>query len=338
MSTITLYVVASSRQKGALGIFHAFADEAILGAQLDCHVGTRTRSRSGNALQNNELRYGWLWGGDAEPIDEVMLAKPKPGMRVLMTHGGTAVREAVEGFFRDGGFAEMGSLRNGEAFVKELDELYDTLLTNCVTEMQVAAVLQARERERNGEPWDIPEQVLATHRVVLAGPPNAGKSSLLNNLAGYDRAFVDPEAGATRDVVDELLDIGGYAVLLGDMPGFCESDAGLAAEAWERARQRLDLAEAVWFVCDGSGPWSGEADRAAREIAAIIKDKPAAGRAPAVLVVVNKSDLPPGWQGEPWREHFPDAGMVRVCSLPGGDAAALIENHVIDTWFQKAGE
>lgn len=338
MEKPTLYMVASSRQKGALGIFHAFADEAVLSARLDVRVGARKMIGNPIPLQDNELRYGWLWGDEPEPIDEVMLAKPKREMRVLMTHGGTAVGEAVESFFRAGGFVEAAMDGRNAAYVESMDELYDTLLMNCVTEAQAAAVLRAREEiaaNRCG-PLHLPGRLMATHRVVLAGPPNAGKSSLLNALAGYDRAFVDHEAGATRDIVDELVDIGGYAVLLGDMPGFCATDDGLAAEAWRRARERLGLAEAVWFVCDGSKPWQGDNDAAAREIASALTGLEGKGGAPELLVVVNKSDAAPAWPDEPWKTYFPASEAVRVCSLPDGDAAKVVEAYVVRKWDEAA--
>ncbi len=59
--------------------------------------------------------------------------------------------------------------------------------------------------------------------VVLAGPPNAGKSSLLNCLAGRDIAIVAAEPGTTRDVIEAWLDIGGYAVCLVDTAGIARN-------------------------------------------------------------------------------------------------------------------
>ncbi len=301
------YLQASSTQPGALGIIHAYADDAVLAERLDRRLA---RKRNGalfeSALAKGELRYGWLAGAGGESIDEVMLAKPAPGFRVLMTHGGAMVRRAVTGFLHDSAFAKMDvdSLR---------DEVVDPLLSSAVTQTQAAAILEARENARAGLPADIPPRLLLTHRILLAGPPNAGKSSLFNRLAGYDRAFVHEEAGATLDVVDELIDLGGFAVLLGDLPGFRPDAGGLEQAAWSKAAERLGLAEAVLFVVDGSRPWDSAADRAAEAIA------PFAGR--PILVVLNKADLPLAVEGTPWARHFPQARAIRVCSLPEGDAA-----------------
>lgn len=328
--TIRAYLVASSRQNGALGIFHAYAAEAVLVDCLDAGLGPRDRRSNGNALEINELRYGWLWSDESGPIDEVMLAKPCSGMRILMSHGGAAVREAVCSFFRQRRFAELDEGDREEVgAISRQDILYDRALADCVTETQVAAALEARLAEGGGVPTRPPERLMRTHRVLLAGPPNAGKSSFLNRMAGYDRAFVDPAAGATRDVVDELVDIAGFAVRLGDLPGYRAADSGLAVAAWEKARELLSLADAVWFVCDRSREWKGDCERAAREIAgALAAENPAA----RVSVIMNKSDLPPAWTDEPWREYFPDARGVALCSLPDGDALDVIENHLETIW------
>lgn len=324
MSNATLYLTASSTLSGALGIFHAYGDEELLQRWLDGRIGSKNVGSVGNPLVKHELRYGWLHDADGKIIDEVMLACPVPGMRVLMTHGGRIVRATVEGYFATSGFTRIDV---DQAAGLRKDRIIDVLLANCLTEGQVSALLEVRQR--GGEGWTIHPDVLMTHRVVLTGAPNAGKSSLMNMLSGYRRAFVHAEAGATRDVVDELVDLAGYAVLLGDLPGFSSADIGLAKEAWLRARRSLELAEAVWFVCDGSAAWDGETARAAQAVAVALSERETAC---SVAVVVNKADLPEGFTGEPWREYFPAAEAVRVCSLPGGDARGRLESLAAGMW------
>ena len=292
----------------------------MLRRSLDERVGAKNSVVSSNALIANELRYGWLHDADAEIIDEVMLACPAPTMRILMTHGGQAIRGAVETYFERCGFTRT------DASVVEAtcqDGVIDTLLANCLTEGQVAALLEARQAGGKGK--QLHPNILMTHRVVLAGAPNVGKSSIMNMLSGYQRAFVHEEAGATRDVVDELVALAGYAVLLGDLPGFSPLDTGLARESWLRARKWLGLAEMVWFVCDGSTAWTGETAAAAEAIASAMAER----ETPCpIVVVINKSDQPAGFAGEPWRDLFPEAMVVHVCSLPGGNARSSLERVV----------
>lgn len=317
MDMIKFYLTASSKKKGAMGIHHVYADETVLARSLDARTGARENRKSRNSLQMNELRYGWLRDAAHAVLDEVMLARPVSGMRVLMTHGGGAVRTAVTEYLEREGFVPLEDALEHHRAISDVDILYDTLLSSCVTEAQAAAILEARSR---GD--DVPVHLLTARRVILAGPPNAGKSSLMNSLAGYDRAFVHAEAGATRDVVDELVDIGGYAVWIGDLPGYSGEEAGVGKEAWRLASPRLAGADCILFVVDGSREWGGETAAAAREVSGKLVDS---GReTPPVLVAVNKTDLSLKIQGEPWREYFPDAGFVAISCLADGNAREVI--------------
>jgi tRNA modification GTPase len=84
--------------------------------------------------------------------------------------------------------------------------------------------------------------------VAIAGPPNAGKSSLLNRLARREAAIVSPYAGTTRDVLEVHLDLGGYPVTLLDTAGVRESDDPLEQEGVRRARARAEAADLVLWV------------------------------------------------------------------------------------------
>ncbi|MCD7058424.1 tRNA uridine-5-carboxymethylaminomethyl(34) synthesis GTPase MnmE [Pelagibacterium xiamenense] len=85
-------------------------------------------------------------------------------------------------------------------------------------------------------------------RIVLAGPPNAGKSSLLNALAGSDLAIVTDEAGTTRDTKDVAIDLGGQLVIVTDTAGLRETTSKAEAAGIERTGQALDLADLVLWL------------------------------------------------------------------------------------------
>ncbi|RXT43672.1 tRNA uridine-5-carboxymethylaminomethyl(34) synthesis GTPase MnmE [Bosea sp. Tri-44] len=89
------------------------------------------------------------------------------------------------------------------------------------------------------------ERVREGFVVVLAGPPNAGKSSLLNALARRDVAIVSPIAGTTRDAIEVRLDLGGIPVVLVDTAGLRESSDAIEAEGVRRARQKAAHADLV---------------------------------------------------------------------------------------------
>src|SRR5690606_31223655 len=85
-------------------------------------------------------------------------------------------------------------------------------------------------------------------RVALAGPPNAGKSSLINALSRSDVANVTDEPGTTRDVREVAIDLGGQLVLLVDMAGLRETESKAEAEGVRRAREELDRADLVLWL------------------------------------------------------------------------------------------
>ncbi len=86
--------------------------------------------------------------------------------------------------------------------------------------------------------------------VAIAGPPNAGKSSLLNRLARREAAIVSPFAGTTRDVIEVHLDLGGYPVVLLDTAGIRVSDDPVEQEGIRRAEARSAAADLVLWVVD----------------------------------------------------------------------------------------
>jgi tRNA modification GTPase len=92
-------------------------------------------------------------------------------------------------------------------------------------------------------------------RVALAGPPNAGKSSLLNALAKSDLAIVSDEPGTTRDVREVALDLGGRLVILVDMAGLRKSDSHAEAEGVRRAEVEIARADLIlWLVAPAVAP------------------------------------------------------------------------------------
>ncbi len=89
-------------------------------------------------------------------------------------------------------------------------------------------------------------------RVVLAGPPNVGKSSLINALAGYERAIVAPTPGTTRDVVTVTTAIEGWPVELADTAGLRATEDELESAGVELAQATLATADLVVFVQDAT--------------------------------------------------------------------------------------
>lgn len=97
------------------------------------------------------------------------------------------------------------------------------------------------------------ERLREGYRVVIAGPPNVGKSSLFNALARREAAIVTDIPGTTRDVLDLHLDLRGLAVILSDTAGLRETDDAVEKEGVRRAAARIREADlTLWLTLDGA--------------------------------------------------------------------------------------
>ena len=149
-------------------------------------------------------------------------------------------------------------------------ESYEGSLTSALTELE--RLLQSHERGK-----------LMTGGIpaAIAGRPNAGKSSLLNALLGYDRAIVTAIPGTTRDTIEEKLRIGRLTLRLIDTAGIRDTDDEVERLGVERSRAAMSKAELVIAVVDGSGEITDED----REVIA------QAESAPKGIVVLSKRDI-----------------------------------------------
>jgi tRNA modification GTPase len=158
---------------------------------------------------------------------------------------------------------------------EEIDFLADTLLrTRIDGAIELCAQIAAKARQgallREGM------------TVVIAGRPNAGKSSLLNRLAGYDAAIVTAIPGTTRDVLRERIAIDGMPLHIADTAGLRDEADIVEAEGIRRAHQEMTRADRILYVVDGElRPDPGEVER---ELAHLPKAVP-------VTLVINKIDL-----------------------------------------------
>ena len=117
-------------------------------------------------------------------------------------------------------------------------------------------------------------------RVAIIGRPNAGKSSLLNQLVGHDRAIVSAIPGTTRDTIEETANIRGIPVVFVDTAGLREARDEIEAEGIRRSRKTLEMAEAVIHVFDASVDLSPADVRFLSEFSAVNR-----------VFVRNKTDL-----------------------------------------------
>lgn len=119
-------------------------------------------------------------------------------------------------------------------------------------------------------------------QTAILGAPNAGKSSLLNALAGFDRVIVTDIPGTTRDAVEQTVTLGRHLLRLLDTAGIRDTSDTVEHLGVERSFQAAQSCQLAFFVVDGSKPLTPE-DEAAMD---------AALQAPEVIAILNKQDLP----------------------------------------------
>jgi tRNA modification GTPase len=169
----------------------------------------------------------------------------------------------------------LGALERAIVNVRALLESGDTTSASAALSTLID---RARLGLRLTEPW----------RVAIAGPPNVGKSTLINALAGYQRAIVFDQPGTTRDVLAVETAIDGWPVQLTDAAGIRETDNPLEAKGVERAREQLRHADLILWVVDATAAQpDGDA-----ELESLEATDQVSAREP--IVVLNKIDLAPG--------------------------------------------
>ena len=199
------------------------------------------------------------------------------------TRAARAARRSLDGVFSqrvDALAASLSALRvHVEAAIDFADESLDTLggaaVKQQLAQAQTDLTQLLAEAERGRKLRD------GLHAVIV-GPPNAGKSSLLNVLAGSDRAIVTDVPGTTRDVLRESMRLDGLELTLVDTAGLREGGDAIEREGMRRARAELQAADLALVVVDARDPAAG--------LAAVQTDIAAV---PLRLLIHNKSDLLP---------------------------------------------
>jgi len=156
--------------------------------------------------------------------------------------------------------------------------------------------------------------------VVIAGRPNVGKSSLLNALAGEQKAIVTDIPGTTRDLITHPLVLDGFLVRLTDTAGIRAPQDDIEKEGINLVQNELSRADGVILVLDGSRPLTDE-DRT------LLSNL----RCPLVFIVINKSDLTAAWREDSLPPSVAGKASVIRISAKTGDGLDLLKNELSKT-------
>jgi tRNA modification GTPase len=234
-----------------------------------------------------------------EGLADLVDAETAAQRRQALRQAGGALARIYEGW-RTRLIGAMALLEAGIDFSDEADVAADTA-------RRARAEIETLSREISAHLDDgrRGEMLREGFQVVLAGPPNVGKSSLLNALARREVAIVSDEPGTTRDVIEVKLDLDGLPVVVSDTAGLRETSSKVEQEGIRRTLGRARQADLVLWLVDSSAP--------AAPMPADI------GAGQDLLTVLNKIDLVPGGEAK----ALP-AATVAVSVLTGSGIGDLV--------------
>ena len=276
-----------------VGEFHVHGGRAVVGALL----GALSRMRGFRAAVAGEFTRRAFANGkldlvEVEALGDILAAETEGQLRLAQRVAGGELSRRV-GQWRDELVSVLARVEASIDFADEDDvgEEADLTLLGRVEAVQ-GAIEDVLDDKGRGE------RLREGVTVVIAGPPNAGKSSLLNVLAKREAAIVSPFPGTTRDPIEVHLDLGGVPVMLVDTAGLRETGEAVETIGVERARERISRAEFVLWLEPVDG--------------AVGVPEPGGSR---VWPVTTKVDL---------ADHVPE-NKLSVSAVSGAGIAELIE-------------
>lgn len=275
--------------------FHCHGSPIVLRLGLQALFAQGARQAGPGEFTRQAFLNGKLDLTEAEAVMDLIDAESAAAAKNALSQLGGSLRRMVEGV-RDG-LVDIASrfyavVDYPDADIEDIHprEIEAALRTADETLTRLLASFQRGQVLRAGVP------------AAILGRPNAGKSSLLNALLGYDRAIVTDIPGTTRDTVEEKCVLGGVLLRLIDTAGLRETEDAVEKLGTERSRRAAEDAGLVLALIDGSQPVTPE-DEAILRLAAG-KER--------WLLLLTKSDLPQ------------KAVLPRLSALPGTAPAAVL--------------
>lgn len=251
-----------------------------------------------SSRKHQDVAYG-IW----RPTGEDLVISKRGEMHFeIHCHGGTTASQAVIGSLRSFGFVEVSATEFAIQFQDFWNVSTQLALTQSTTSKTASFLLrlvthlpqqiqQIRKLLATNEPnvavahiqsmlsWsNFGQHLTAPRNVVLCGQPNVGKSSLVNAIAGFQRAIVHDIAGTTRDVVSQAIAIDGWPVTLKDTAGIRNSDNPIEIQGIAQAKEQILKSNLTICVFDA------QASRQSERAEIISQTKPD-------IIVLNKTDL-----------------------------------------------
>jgi tRNA modification GTPase len=303
--SVTLWFPALQSATGEdVAEFHVHGGRAVIAAMFDA-LGSidGLRPAEPGEFTRRAFENGKLDLTEAEGLDDLIHADTDRQRRQALRHLKGLLGEKAESWRQQ--IIEASALVEAGIDFSDEGDVSSELIAPALKKItalkseieEVLAASAQSERLREGL------------NVAIAGPPNAGKSTLLNRLARREAAIVSPHAGTTRDIIEVHLDLDGYPVTLIDTAGVRDTHDPVEQEGVRRARDRARTSDLVLWLVDAN-------DEIAPTLAGTDDHAP-------VWIVRNKVDLAPAKGGEGDTSSRFDISAARGDGVPALIAALV---------------
>jgi len=254
----------------------------------------------------NKILFG-KWQASLTVAEDLIVCLRDIDVVEIHCHGGTAASESISACLQSRGCVETSwqqqssNHSDASAYCQDVWKLVPLTTTMATTQIalrhatgEIDRLLDnVRQEISSGEiasaakllkpyisTYELGRHIIDPFVVVIAGRPNAGKSSLLNTMTGVDRSIVTQQAGTTRDVLQYKTMIGGWGISFWDTAGIRADAQALEQLGIAKAEQAVATADLVIWVHDVTEDWQSQVEQVERELDDI-----------HYLVVINKTDI-----------------------------------------------
>jgi len=300
---------------------HCHGSPTVLSLGLESLFRTGVRQAHPGEFTRRAFLNGRMDLSQAEAVADLIDSVSPPAARNSVLQLGGALRNKLEAVYKD----ILGVVSHFQAMVDYPEEDIDPFDTENACSVLGDA---SKELERLADSYARGRVLKEGVLTAIIGRPNAGKSSLLNALLGYERAIVTSEAGTTRDSIEEPLLLGGVLLRLTDTAGIRDSRSETERLGISRSLDIASRAGLVYAVFDGSRELGPEDDETVSASLA----------APNRIAVLNKSDLPQKIGTEKIQKQFEFVCSVSALSGEGLDRLAGLTGELLGRSSQDYAE
>ncbi len=271
---------------------HVHGGPAVIAAIVDACLGLPgVRPAEPGEFTRRAFENGKLDLAEAEGLADLVDAETEGQRRQALRQRRGALSAVYEGW--------RAKLIEAAALIEAEIDFPDEDLPGALSH-RAAPILQAlaADMTRHLDDAHRGERVRDGFRIAIIGPPNSGKSSLLNALARREAAIVSELPGTTRDVVEVRLVLGGFPVWIADTAGLREAADVVEAEGVRRALARAEEADLRLGLVEGAAP-TGQAEA----VCSLLRSDS------ADLLIITKRDLPTAWGFYEGQEVYEEFGL-----------------------------